>query len=70
MPDKYAETDWKDLPDEVRKAAELMEYTEEMWDAEPSVESDMEEYDWDELSPEQQGAATTLGYTKEEWDNE
>ena len=65
---KYEDYDWKELPDEVKKAAKFLGYSKKMWnnDAEPPVS----DKDWIDLTPEQQEAASVLGYTKETWDDE
>jgi hypothetical protein len=66
--DQYEDSDWKELPDWVREAAEGIGYTKKLWnkDKEPGVC----EKDWEELTISQQEAAKMLGYTKEVWDDE
>jgi len=66
---KYEDLDWKQLPEDVRKAAELLGYTKKMWDhdKEPKLVKDS---DWDDLTKEQQAAATVLGYTAGNWSDD
>jgi len=55
------------LPTDVKAAAEVLGYTEAIWDSdkEPDTVSDS---DFDELSADQQSAAAVLGYDKAAWD--
>jgi len=66
--DKYEDSDWKDLPNWVRKAAEGIGCNENMWsnDKEPKNF----EKDWENLSDSQREAAKILGYTKQLWDED
>jgi hypothetical protein len=63
----YGAYDWKELPDDVRAAAELLGYTKFLWDHDKEPEE--AEKDWAELTPEQQEAATLLGYDETKWDD-
>eukprot|EP00548_Thalassiothrix_antarctica_P000848 CAMPEP_0194146088 /NCGR_PEP_ID=MMETSP0152-20130528/19560_1 /TAXON_ID=1049557 /ORGANISM="Thalassiothrix antarctica, Strain L6-D1" /LENGTH=70 /DNA_ID=CAMNT_0038846509 /DNA_START=61 /DNA_END=273 /DNA_ORIENTATION=- len=67
MSNKYEDHDWEELEDEVKAAAEVLGYTQEMWDNDEEPE-DIEDEDWDDLDKKQQEAAKVLGYTKEGWD--
>lgn len=64
---KYDDYDWKELPKDVQKAAEVLGYTKKSWDNDKPCKYD--DYDWDELTKEQQQAATVLGYDKAKWDS-
>ena len=66
--DRYEDSDWKDLPQWVREAAEGIGYTKKLWnkDKEPEICRK----DWKDLTGSQQEAATTLGYTSSVWDAE
>lgn len=44
MPAKYDDYDWKELPEDVRKAAEVLGYTKKIWDKDG--ESPCDEKDW------------------------
>mmetsp|Transcript_9195 Transcript_9195/g.19801 ORF Transcript_9195/g.19801 Transcript_9195/m.19801 type:complete len:1228 (+) Transcript_9195:94-3777(+) len=64
----FSNVDWTDLPEEVRKAATSLGYTESKWmlGVDPSVCSNC---DWVTLTTDQKESAAILGYiTKEEWD--
>jgi hypothetical protein len=58
---------WKDLPQRAREAAEVLGYTEELWNKDGEPPSN-DKY-WDELSPKEQRAATVLGYSKDKWND-
>jgi len=62
----YEDTDWKDLPPKVQRAAEILGYNERMWDKGKDPPS--EDKSWRRLSFAEQEAAQILGYTKEKWD--
>mmetsp|Transcript_12017 Transcript_12017/g.30454 ORF Transcript_12017/g.30454 Transcript_12017/m.30454 type:complete len:792 (-) Transcript_12017:34-2409(-) len=66
--DQHKDSDWKELPDEVRESAEVLGYTKKLWnrDKEPEVC----EKDWEDLNDLQREAAKRLGYTKQTWDEE
>eukprot|EP00980_Cylindrotheca_fusiformis_P016392 scaffold4887_cov118-Cylindrotheca_fusiformis.AAC.2 len=64
----YNHYDWKELPEQVKSACKVLNYTEEMWDT--NQEPDTGRKDWDELTLEQQQAAGVLFYDAELWDNE
>ena len=67
MGGKYDDHDWRELPEDVKKAAEILGYNKKLWDKDGKAAS--EEKDWDELSAEEQAAATTLGYNQASWDS-
>lgn len=66
--DQHEDSDWKELPQWVREAAEAIGYTKKLWnkDKEPAVC----EMDWKELTEFQQEAAKRLGYTRQLWDDD
>lgn len=56
------------MPEEVQVAAQVLGYTEDIWDKDeepPSIDKS-----WDELSPEEQRAAQVIGYDKGKWDDD
>jgi hypothetical protein len=59
---------WRNLPDQVRVAAGVLGYTEELWDKDKEPPSCNKS--WANLSPEEQRAATILGYNKYKWDDD
>jgi hypothetical protein len=66
--DQREDSDWKELPQWVREAAEGIGYTKKLWnrDKEPAVC----EMDWKDLTDSQREAAKRLGYTRQTWDND
>ncbi|KAL3920484.1 MAG: hypothetical protein SGILL_003239 [Bacillariaceae sp.] len=62
----YDEYDWDDLPDDVRKAAVVLGYTQELW--ENDQEPDTAEKSWGNLTDDEQRAATLLGFNQRKWD--
>ena len=57
---------WKELPEDIRRAAQDLGYDETYWnESSQPAESD---FPWDNLSLHQQKAASKLGYRKETWD--
>jgi hypothetical protein len=69
MPGTYDDLDWVELPEEARKAAELLGFDKAMWDHDDCPD-ELENCTWDDLSDEQKAAATTLGYDKESWEED
>lgn len=65
---EYDDYDWKELPDEIRLAAETLGYTQRLWDKDKDTE--ISDNDWEELTTEQREAAKKLGYNQQMWDNE
>lgn len=63
---KYDDYDWKELPDDVKKAAEELGYDKRKWDKDLKVPAD--DKDWKDLTQKQQQAAIKLGYTQETWE--
>jgi len=57
--------DWNDLPDDAKKAAELLGYTKSLWDND-KIPTTCDK-DWNDLSPPQKEAATNLGYNTKSW---
>lgn len=68
MGGKYDDEDWGDLPEDVRKAAEVLGYDEDSWEDDETPE-EIDDKDWGDLTPEQQAAATTLGYDEDAWNS-
>jgi len=66
--DKYEDSDWKELPEWVREAAEAIGYTKKLWNRDK--EPDACEMDWENLNVSQQEAAKRLGYTQKVWDED
>lgn len=64
----YGAYDWKELPDDVRAAAELLGYSKSLWDHDKEPEA--AEKDWSELTPEQQEACKVLGYDEAKWNKD
>jgi hypothetical protein len=64
----YGAYDWKELPDDVRAAAELLGYNKSLWDRDKEPEA--AEKDWSELTPEQQEACRMLGYDEAKWNKD
>jgi hypothetical protein len=62
----YDHYKWEELPEPVRDACKVLDYTEELWDTNQEPESDLKK--WRELSSEQQVAASILFYDAEMWD--
>jgi hypothetical protein len=62
----YNNIDWKDLPKNVKKAAQILGYTESIWDNDG--DSPLDEKPWKELTKEQQRAAKLIGYHQRRWD--
>jgi len=56
------------LPTDVKAAAEVLGYTEAIWDADE--EPPTSDYDYDELSAAQQSAIVVFGYNQATWDAE
>ena len=67
LPDAiYYEEWWKDLPEHIQDAYEVLEWNETAWNKGMDVAT--ENMTWAELSEEQQEAAGVLGYDQELWD--
>lgn len=62
----YDDMDWSDLPQNVKKAAQTMGYTESMWNNDQDCP--LEDKKWRELTSEQKNAAKILGYNRRLWD--
>ena len=65
MYDKY---DWNELPKKVLMAANVLGYTQHIWDNDSK--SPLDSKDWKELTKKQQKAASILGYTQITWDDD
>ena len=67
-PVKYDEDDdWNELPSKAREAAEVLGYSEELWDKDREPPS-CDKY-WKDLSPKEKCAAIMLGYTEDKWND-
>ena len=66
MTGKYDDYDWKELPDDVKKACKVLGYDRKLWDKDGKAAC--EDKDWDELTPDEQAAAKILGYNQKSWD--
>jgi len=64
---KYEQTEWKDVPNDVKKAAESLGFTQEMWDDDSWPEG-LEHKDHDELTKDEKAAVAVMGYNKLDWD--
>lgn len=62
----YEEHYWRELPETVKKAAELLGYTEELWNRNKDPKRCRRS--WVKLSSDEQKAAMTLGYDEQKWD--
>jgi hypothetical protein len=62
---KYEHTEWTELPDVIKRAAESAGYTEEIWE---NSEHPLEEKYWEEMSDEEKVALTVFGWTQTKWD--
>jgi hypothetical protein len=67
MPKFYDDYDWAELPPFAKQAAELLGYTQKLWDEDGKVACD--ELEWKELNENQQAAAQALGYSKSSWND-
>jgi hypothetical protein len=63
---KYAEYDWADLPGNVKQAAKVLGYNEELWD--DDEDTPISKKSWGELTTEQKAAAAEIGYVQGTWD--
>ena len=63
---KYDDCDWKELPSDVKEAAEVIGYTQDHWDNDKVPE--ICQKDWKDLTEAQQEAAKKCDYTEELWD--
>ena len=66
-PDIYNRFYWKDLPYNIQKAAEILGYTEALWESHGSPAA-YKKY-WADLTEDEQAAAKEIGYIAETWDN-
>lgn len=66
--DQYENSDWKDIPQDIKTLCEVIGYNADYWDDDETPPI-CDKY-WKDLTPAQQDAATKLGYTKDTWDNE
>jgi hypothetical protein len=64
----YDHYTWSELPEPVKDACNVLDYTEELWDTNQDSEVGLKK--WSELSAEQQEAASILFYDAERWDDE
>lgn len=64
---KYESSNWADVPDDVKKAAESLGFTQEMWDDDSWPEG-LAEKSHDDLTKEEVAAVAVLGYNKIDWD--
>lgn len=64
---KYEESSWADLPDNVEKAAVFLGFTQEMWDDDSWPEG-LEEKSYDDLTKDEVAAVAVLGYNKIDWE--
>lgn len=62
----YDDNYWHELPDDIRKSALVLGYTESLWNNDN--ESDSFNKSWRHLTSEQQEAAIKLGYNAKNWD--
>ncbi len=58
----YRDSDWDELASEIQKAARVLGYSKNMWDAD-QVPPSANKY-WDELTSAEQKAAKKLGFNK------
>ena len=65
-PKRYSDVEWEKLLPDVKKAAQTLGYTSELWEKDGETEYD--EYDWDELPKDVKAAAVILGYDEDSWD--
>jgi len=65
---QYLDTDWDELPSEVKAAASTLGYTKSMWES--GKEPDTTTKSWNNLKKAQQAAARVLGYNKKKWNGE
>jgi len=63
----YNDYYWKELPESAQKAAEVLGYTQAMWDKETGCPA-CENKSWRRLSQAEQNAAKVLGYNQVKWD--
>eukprot|EP00980_Cylindrotheca_fusiformis_P019009 scaffold6374_cov121-Cylindrotheca_fusiformis.AAC.10 len=64
----FDEYDWDDLPLRIQKAAQVLGYTEEMWDND--TEPPAAHKSWSRLSSQEKEAAKKLGFNKQKWDSD
>lgn len=55
------------LPTDAKAAAEVLGYTQAIWDSDKDPET-VSDSDYDELDADEQKAAAVLGYDKASWD--
>lgn len=68
-PIEYDEDEyWRNLPVGVQGAAEVLGYTQQLWDKDKEPPTCQKS--WAALTPEEQHAAQVLGYNKEKWDDD
>jgi hypothetical protein len=65
--DHYEHYDWAELPPEVKAAAEILGYNQDLWDY-SGIAWSVDMY-WSELSPEAQAAAAVIGYNEASWNS-
>eukprot|EP00555_Chaetoceros_dichaeta_P002533 CAMPEP_0198249046 /NCGR_PEP_ID=MMETSP1447-20131203/668_1 /TAXON_ID=420782 /ORGANISM="Chaetoceros dichaeta, Strain CCMP1751" /LENGTH=68 /DNA_ID=CAMNT_0043933579 /DNA_START=52 /DNA_END=258 /DNA_ORIENTATION=+ len=61
----YSDSDWGDLPEDVKAAATSIGYTEEIWAADGNTP--LSDTAWTALTDEQRAAAEKLGYDEASW---
>lgn len=59
---------WKDLPVDIKVAAETLGYNSEIWDNDLSAP--IEQKCWNKLTEEEKQAVRKLGYNKDTWDDD
>jgi hypothetical protein len=66
---KYEHSDFCEIPDHVKRAAESLGFDQAMWDEDrwPDATKDK---DWDDLTDTEKSAYAVFGYTKPSWDEE
>ena len=63
---KYEDLPWAKLPISARKAAKVIGFDEETWDAKKWLPID--DKHWKDLTPEELKACESLGWSKDSWD--
>jgi hypothetical protein len=59
---------WLDLPLKIQEAAQILGYTEQLWDE--FIQPDESNQWWQDLTPQQQASATVLGFDASSWDGQ
>jgi hypothetical protein len=66
MGGKYDDSDWDELPADIKAAAEVLGYNKKLWDRDKTPSKCDES--WKDLSTEMQEAAKKLGFDQVAWD--